>query len=108
MNESPYLMLARIRLRDGVNEKALIAASDTFEEKFVKRQAGIVRRLLLRAQDGTYADLVFFRSKADADRVVEVEAKSQECLEYFSLMQTPDESRPDECVLAFEHVKAYE
>lgn len=104
----PYVMLAPIRLREGVDESALLAASDAFEAGFVRRQRGILKRLLLRAKDGTYADLVFFASKADADRVVEAESTSKECLEFFSIMQAPDESLPDMGVLRFEHVKTYE
>jgi hypothetical protein len=101
-------MLAPIRLKEGLDEAALVAASDTFETKFVKQQRGIVRRLPLKAKDGSYADLVFFESKAAADKVIEAEASSQECLFYFSIMQTPDESLPDMGVLSFEHVKTYE
>jgi hypothetical protein len=107
MTEGLYVMLAPIRLKRGVDEAALVRASDTFETNFVRKQRGIVKRLLLRARDGSYADLVFFASKADAARVVEAEATSQECIEYFKIMET-DESLPDMGILAFEHVKTYE
>jgi hypothetical protein len=101
-------MLAPIRLKAGIDESTLLAASDAFEAGFVRKQRGILRRLLLRAQDGSYADLVFFASKADADRVIEAESTSKECLEFFSIMQAPDENLPDMGVLSFEHVKTYE
>ena len=47
----------------------LLAASDAFEREFVKKQRGITKRMLLRGKHGGYADLVFFESKEDADRV---------------------------------------
>jgi hypothetical protein len=108
MAKRMYVMLAPIRLRDGVGEAALVAASDTFQASFVARQHGITERLLLKAKDGSYADLVFFASKDDADRVVAAEATSQECLEYFKIMEAPDPNLPDMGVLSFEHVKTYE
>jgi hypothetical protein len=103
-----YVQLAPIRLKHGLDEKALLEASDAFQESFVSKQEGIMRRLLLRGKDGNYADLVFFRSKADAERVARIEETSEECLEFFAIMEVPDESRSDMGVLSFEHMKTYE
>ena len=50
-----------------------------------------MKRELLKGQDGGYADLVFFESKDDAERVARTEETSQECLEFFKIMKTPDE-----------------
>ena len=108
MTEAKYVVLAPIRLKAGVSEAGLVAASDTFEANFVKKQRGIIKRLLLKAKDGSYADLVFFESKGDADKVMEAEASSPDCLEFFGVMEAPDESLPDMGVLSFEHVKTYE
>ena len=101
-------MLAPIELKDGVDEQALVRASDSFQDSFVSRQHGIRKRLLLRARDGSYADLVFFESKEAADCVVEAELKSEACLDYFKLMKIPEDASPDMGVLGFEHVKTYE
>ena len=103
----PYVMLAPIELKDGIDERALIAASDAFQSAFAGRQPGIEKRLLLRAQGGTYADLVFFTSKEAADRVVEAEMNSEACLDYFRIMKIPEDASPEEGVLRFEHVKTY-
>lgn len=108
MNDSPFVMLAPIRLKAGIDEAALVTASDMLEANFVSKQQGILKRLLLRAKDGSYADLVSFASKAAADLVLEAEATSQDCLEFFKIMQAPDENLPDMGVLSFEHVKTYE
>jgi hypothetical protein len=104
----PYIVLAPIQLKGGFGEKALIEASDAFQARFVNRQKGILKRLLLRAKDGSYADLVFFASKDAADRVVEAEKSSEACLDYFKIMEIPEGTSPDESVLGFEHVKTYE
>jgi hypothetical protein len=108
MTKSTYIMLAPIRLKNGVGEAALVAASDRFQTTFLSRQQGITRRLLLKSREGSYADLVFFASKDDADRVVAAEASSEECLEYFEVMEAPDPSLPEMGVLSFQHVKTYE
>jgi hypothetical protein len=103
-----YVQLAPIRLRNGFDEKALLEASDVFEVSFVSKQKGIMKRLLLKSKDGSYADLVFFESEADADRVAEVEATSEACHEFGKIMEAPDLSLPDMGVLSFEHIKTYE
>lgn len=103
-----YIQLAPIRLNPGVDEQTFLSASDAFQRNFVSKQRGIVKRVLLKGRDGNFADLVFFETKEDADRVAQVEATSQECLEFFKIMQPPDESLPDMGVLSFEHVKTYE
>lgn len=108
MTKRMYVQLAPIRLKDGFDEKSLLKASDAFQLGFVSKQDGIIKRVLLKGKDGGYADLVFFESKDDADRVARAEATSQECLEFFKIMEASDENLPDMGVLSFEHVKTYE
>lgn len=108
MNKHLYIQLAPIKLQAGVDEKTLLAASDVFQTNFVDKQEGVIKRLLLKGKDGNYADLVFFESKDAADRVAEAERTSQECLEFFKIMEMPDENLPDMGVLSFDHVKTYE
>jgi hypothetical protein len=64
--------------------------------------------MLLRGRNCDYADLVFFESKDDADRVAKLEESSQACFEFFKIMEMPDESQPDMGMLSFEHMKSYE
>jgi hypothetical protein len=107
MTKRMYVQLAPIRLKDGFDEKALLEASDAFQVSFVSKQEGIMKRVLLKGQDGGYADLVFFESKDDAERVARIEESSQECLDFFKIMKAPDENLPDMGVLSFEHIKTY-
>ena len=104
----PHVILAPIQLKDGVSEKTLIEASDAFQASFANGQQGILKRLLLRASDGSYADLVFFASKEAADGVIEAELASEACADYFKIMQIPEDMPPDMGVLRFEHMKTYE
>jgi hypothetical protein len=103
-----YIQLAPIQLNEGVDEKILIDASDRFQTAFVDKQQGVLKRILVKAKQGGYADLVFFASKEDADRIAEAEATSPVCLEFFKIMKAPDPNLPDMGVLSFEHIKTYE
>lgn len=82
---SAIIEWASFRLADGRSEADLIAASDTFQEAFLQRQPGFLRRELLRTPDG-YADLVHWRSEAEADAVMKVAMESPACLAYFAVM----------------------
>jgi len=108
MTNKTYVVLARMQLKPGIDEKQLLAASDEFERDFVKKQQGITKRMLLRGKQGSYADLVFFESKADFDRVAKIEETSEECARLFAIMEPPDPNLPDMGVHGFEHVKTYE
>ena len=101
-----FVMLAPTRLKPGVDEATMLAASDRFETDFVSKQSGIIRRHLLRDGKGGYADLVFFESKETADKVIEAEMTSPDCALLFSLLEM-DEGQPDMGVLSFEQIKAY-
>ena len=103
-----YVQLVPVRLRDGLDAATLLEASDTFQRSFVSKQDGIMKRMLLKGKNGGYADLVFFESKDDADRVAKIEQTSPECLEFSKIMEAPDESLPDMGILSFEHIKTYE
>jgi hypothetical protein len=108
MSTNLYIMLAPIQLAAGVDEEMLLAASERFQAAFVEKQPGILKRILLRAKHGGYADLVFFASKDDADRVAAAEQTSTECHEYFKIMLPPDPNLPDMGVLSFEHAVTYD
>ena len=80
------IVLAPFKLKPGVTEAALLAASDEFEIEFVRKQEGIVRRVLVRDADGAYADIVFFESKEAMARVIEAEQDDEVCARFMSIM----------------------
>jgi hypothetical protein len=108
MHTAMYVQLAPAHLKEGVTEAQLLEASEAFQRNFVSKQKGIVRRILVKAKHGGYADIVFFESKEDAERVAEAEATNEHCATLFQLLQPPDPSLPDMGVLSFEHLRTYE
>lgn len=108
MKRVTYIQLAPYRLKEGVDEARLLAVSDEFQRRFVSQQPGIVRRVLVRAKGGGYADLVFFESREAAERVAAAEATSEHCLPLFQIAEPADPGRPDMGVFSFEHVRTYE
>jgi hypothetical protein len=108
MKSAQYIQLVQLRLKEGVGEAKFLEVSETFQKNFVSHQQGIVRRILLKAKHGGYADLVFFETKADADRVAQAEATSDLCHALFDILQPPNPSLPDMGVLSFEPMKTYE
>ena len=83
---NPVTVLAPIKLAAGKTEEDLLVASARFQKEFVNDEPGIVRRELVRKADGTYLDIVQFRSKEDAMAVIEKEKESVACHAFFSVM----------------------
>jgi hypothetical protein len=108
MSQKMYVVLAPVQLKPGIEEKHLLEASDAFDRDFVRKQKGIRSRMLLRGKNGGYADLVFFESKEDADRIAKIEETSEECARFFAVMEPPAANVPDMGLLSFEHVKTYD
>ena len=97
-----HIALAPFKLRPGVAEETLLNTSDEFENLFVSKQDGILRRILVRDHDGGYADIVFFEDEKAIDRVVEAEQNSEVCAAFFSIMDDDGSHR------VFEVLKTYE
>ena len=108
MKKAMYIQHARTQLKQAVDEAQLLEASEAFQKNFVSKQPGIVRRMLVKAQHGGYADLVFFESKEYVDRVAQAEVTSEHCLALFQLFDPPDTCLPNMGVLSFEHLRTYE
>ena len=83
---SPVTVLAPIKLADGKSEADLLAASKLFQQDFVAHEAGVLRRELVRKPDGTYLDIIQFRSHDDYLDVVKKEMESSVCATFFSVM----------------------
>jgi hypothetical protein len=79
-----YIQIAPFKLKSGIDEQTLLEMSDKFEKEFVQKQKGIFKRMLLKNADGSYADLVFFESKGDLDRVLQAEHATPE---FFTILE---------------------
>ncbi len=95
------IALAPFKLKPGVTEETLLEASEEFEREFVKKQVGIVRRVLVRDGSDGYADLVFFESEEAMERVLEAEQDDEVCARFSSIMDDGEYSR-------FEVLRTYE
>lgn len=108
MPQHLYICLAPGKLKPGITEADLIKASDKFDAEFVKKQQGIVKRQMLRGENGQFADLVTFASKEAAGKVMEAEQTSPVCHEFFSIFEMPENPDPNMGVICFELIKTYD
>ena len=101
---APFTLVA------GVDEATLRAASDALQTEFLKEQPGFVRRELIRGQDNQWVDVVYWRSRADADQATIKIADSPVCHRYFSLMAGMTDANhadPAAGVSYFEQIASY-
>ena len=83
---------AEFTLKPGVGEAELQRGSESLERDFLGRMPGYVRRELVRLGEGRYADLVWWQSRADAEKAMPQAMESSACATYFSLMEMNAES----------------
>jgi hypothetical protein len=79
------IVIAPGRLKDGVTEEAMLAASDRFQREFVVDHPGVLRRVLGSDSSGRYADIVFFADEAAVEEVIAAEQSSEVCHQFMSL-----------------------
>ena len=63
----PTVKVIRYRLRDGCEERAFLEASEALVPELATLD-GFMGRELQRAEDGGWADIVYWRTREDADR----------------------------------------
>ena len=99
---------APFRLRDGVTEAELLAASDAIQREFLNRQPGFVRRELTRGAGGLWADVVHWADGGAAEAAMAAAAGSPVCRTFFELMAgAHGGADPAEGLLHLERVRAY-
>jgi hypothetical protein len=62
----PVIEIVKLKPARGVTEQEFLAASDRFEEDYMRKRPGFIRRTLLRGDDGTWAVLVDWDTVANA------------------------------------------
>ena len=98
---------AKFTLKEGVNDAQVIAASQKFQEDFLVKQSGYIKRDLLHLNGRDWADMVYWASKEDAEKVLKACEKSPVCGEYFSIMEPFDPKIPNGGVIHLEVIKSY-
>ena len=84
-------VFASIKLLDGVSETDLIAASQCFQNDFVDKQSGVLRRELIQIKETEYLDIIQFRSSEDMELVLAEEQTSAACQEFFKIMEASED-----------------
>jgi hypothetical protein len=71
-----HVVIAPGRLKDGVTEEEMLAASDRFQREFVVHHPGV---------DSRYADIVFFADEAAIAEVMAAEQDSEVCHQFMAM-----------------------
>ena len=98
---------APFRVKAGVDDSTLLAASEALQRDFLAHQPGFVKRELLRGAEGQWVDLVYWRDEDSAMAVMPAIESSAVCQEYFHLMEGADAADPAAGVLHLHRVRSY-
>ena len=85
-----HVVIAPGRLKDGVTEQEMLAASERFQHEFVVHHPGVLRRLLVVGDDGRYADIVFFADERAIAEVMAAEQDSEVCHQFMAMWDDAD------------------
>jgi quinol monooxygenase YgiN len=96
-----HIVIAPFRPKQGVTEDVVLQTSQNFEEQFVRKQDGILKRIVVKDGEGGYADIVFFKDAAAIDRVIQAEQNSDVCAALIALIE-------DDHPHIYEALKTYE
>lgn len=107
MTPTLAIEFAPFTVAPGVDEAALIAASERLEREFLASAPGYLGRTLARLDGGRWADIVLWRSPEDAAAVLPRIPGSAACGAYFSCMVAADPHDPGAGVSLFRAVRAY-
>lgn len=80
-----YTVIASGRLRDGVDEATMLAASERFQRELVDHHPGVLRRTLVADGAGGYADIVLFADEPAIAAIMEAERHSEAALAFMSM-----------------------
>lgn len=98
---------APFQVKAGVDDAAVLAASEALQRDFLALQPGFVSRDLLRGADGRWVDLVYWRDEESAMAIIPAIAESSACQAYFHLMEGADGADPAAGVLHLQRVRSY-
>ncbi len=97
---------APFRLLDGKTEDELLEASSALQVAFVAQQPGFIKRELVKHADGSYVDLIHWRSQADAEAAMKRAESEPACAAFFQLMGA-DHDDPSAGVSHYRSIATY-
>lgn len=80
-----HIVIASGRLRDGVDEASMLAASERFQRELVDHHPGVLRRTLVTDGAGRYADIVLFADEAAIAGIMEAERQHDAALAFMAM-----------------------
>ena len=98
---------APFRLAEGVDESALLVASDALQAEFFSQQKGFLRRDLVKTAEGTWADVAYWDSMESVQQAMQNAHNYPAALKYFQLMAEPEQSSPSTGMMLLSVVKSY-
>ncbi len=107
MNQNVVVEWAPFELAAGIDEKALLQASEVLQRDFLGKQKGFIRRELLKGKDNHWVDLVYWETREDAEQAAKNAAESAVCRSYFQCMLAADHDDPAAGVLHFDCIHTY-
>lgn len=107
MKDRNVIEWAPFRLKEGVDEAKLIAASDAMQTGLLKQQKGFIKRELVKTADGQWADVVHWDSPQSAEAAMQEAMNNPACFKYFELMVGVDHNDPSMGVMHLDVMRSY-
>jgi hypothetical protein len=98
---------AAFRLVEGVDESALLLASDALQAEFFSQQQGFLRRDLVRTADGTWADVAYWDSVESVQQAMQNAHNNPAAVKYFELMADTQQSDFSSGMMLLSIIKSY-
>ena len=97
---------AAFQLKKEMSEQTLLQASRELQQNFLQKQPGFIRRELLKKSEGSYVDILWWKTRKYAEQAGDQVMQHPACLGYFQLMNV-DLLNPSEAPAHFLQVKTY-
>lgn len=81
------IVIAPGRLRDGVDEAAMLEASSRFQRELVAQHPGVLRRTIVSDGNGGYADIVLFADETVLGEVMAAEEHSDAAQSFMAMWE---------------------
>jgi hypothetical protein len=104
---APVVEWAPFRVRPGISDEQVLAASARLQEGFLRHQPGFIRRELLKGADRQWIDYVVWRDRSAADAAVQQAMQSPTCADYFGIMESADPINAGDGLTHFRLMHAY-
>jgi hypothetical protein len=106
MKDTLAIEMAPFALGENVTEEGLLEASERLEREFLSKCDGYIGRILTRSADGSFVDILFWKSASKFEEALEHAHTSGACANYFGCM-APQDAVAGKGISIFQAVKQY-